>query len=373
MGIIIREVSTKEELKTFIRFPDKLYKHNKFYIPALHRSEMLKLFPDGNPAFEICEAKYWIAYFNNEVVGRVAGIINFRYNQKHDKKYARFGWLDFIEHKNVLEKLMQSVEIWSKFNNAEFIHGPLGFSSFDASGVLVDGFDELPTSFAHYNFPYYPELLEKLGYNKDVDWLEYNVKVPESVPQNFVKVADLVKKKYKLHSAKLKNKKDLLKYSDNIFKLLNEEYKDLYAFSELTKNQIEELKKQFMSFIKPEYVSIVLSTTNRIVAFGITVPSLSKALQKSKGKLFPFGFMRIMYALRKNDTADTLLIAIEKDYQNRGVHTIIFNDIFKTFVKNGITNIETTRELEDNFNVNNLWKKFEYKQHKRARCYIKKL
>ncbi len=178
---------------------------------------------------------------------------------------------------------------------------------------------------------------------------------------------------YKLHSAKLKNKKDMIKYSDDIFKLLNKEYKDLYAFSELTKKQIEELKKQFMSFIKPEYVSIVLSTTNRIVAFGITVPSLSKALQKSKGKLFPFGFMRIMHALKINDTADTLLIAIEKDYQNRGVHTIIFNDIFKTFVKNGITNIETTRELEDNFNVNNLWKKFEYKQHKRARCYIKKL
>ena len=373
MEIIIREVSTKKELMEFIKFPDNLYSGNKYYIPALHRSEMLKLFPDGNPVFEFCEARYWLAYFNNQVVGRVAGIINYSYNKKHNKNYARFGWLDFIEHKNVLKKLMQTVENWAKQNNAEFIHGPLGFSSFDASGVLVEGFDELPTSFGHYNFSYYPKLIEALGYEKDVDWLEYNVKVPKSVPSNFVKVADLVKKKYKVHSAKLKNKKDLLKHSDNIFKLLNEEYKDLYAFSELTKNQIEELKKQFMSFIKPEYVSIVISTTNRIVAFGITIPSLSRALQKSKGKLFPFGFMRIMYALRNNDTVDTLLIAIEKDYQNRGVHTIIFNDIFKTFLKNGITNIETTRELENNFNVNNLWKNFDYRQHKRARCYIKKL
>ena len=373
MELIIKEVSTKKELRDFIKFPDKLYKGNQFYVPALHRSEMQKLLPEKNPAFEFCKAKYWLAYANNKIVGRVAGIINYRYNEKHNKKYARFGWLDFVEQKTVVEKLMQTVEDWAKQNNAEILHGPLGFSSFDASGVLVEGFNELPTSFAHYNFPYYATLIEQLGYEKEVDWVEYNVKVPESVPDNFISIANLVQKRYKLHRVELKSKNELKKYAQDIFTLLNKEYNDLYAFSELTNSQINALTKEFITFINPEYVSIILNESNNLVAFGITLPSLSKALQKSKGKLFPFGFLHIMHALRKNDTVDTLLIAINKEYQNKGLHTIIFTDIYKTFKKNGITNIETTRELDDNFNVNNLWKKFDYRQHKRARAYIKKL
>ncbi len=373
MGIVIKEISNGNELMQFIKFPNKLYSGNKYYIPTLHNSEYKTLDKAVNPAFEFCEAKYWLAYINDEIVGRIAGIINNNYNEKHNKKYVRFGWLDFVEVDSVLQELMQAVEDWGKQNNAEFIHGPLGFSSFDASGILIEGFDELPTSFAHYNYPYYPKLIEELGYEKDVDWIEYNVKVPKSIPENFIRIADLLKNKYKFHIAELKNKKDLLKYSDKIFELLNNEYKDLYAFSELSKKQIIELRKQFFSFLSPDYVSIILNNTNEVIAFGITIPSLSKALKKSKGKLFPFGFIRILYALRKNDTADTLLIAVKKEFQNKGVHAIIFNDIFKTFVKKGITNLETTRELEDNNKVTQLWSKFEHRQHKRARCYIKKI
>ncbi|MCD4794664.1 MAG: N-acetyltransferase [Bacteroidales bacterium] len=373
MGITIKEITSKNELREFVKFPDKLYFGNKFYIPALHKAELNTLDINQNPAFEFCEAKYWLAYINNEIVGRAAGIINHNYNKKTNKKYVRFGWLDFIENERVLQELMHAVETWAKQNNAEFIHGPLGFSSFDASGVLIEGFNELPTSFAHYNFLYYPKLIEELGYEKDVDWIEFNVKVPESVPENFIRIADLVKNKYKFHSAELKNKKDLLKYSSQIFQLLNDEYKDIYAFSELTKKQIIELKKQFISFLNPKYVSIILSTTNKVVAFGITMPSLSKALQKSKGKLFPFGFIRVLYALRKNDTADTLLIAIQKEYRDKGINALIFSDIMNTFIKKGITNLETTRELENNLKVKQLWSRFEHKQHKRARCYIKKL
>ncbi len=373
MSLTIKEISTKKEIKEFVKFPDRLYSGNKFYIPAIHTKELQTLTFDKNSAFEFCRAKYWVVIRNGVIVGRIAGIINNKYNEKHNIKYARFGWLDFVDDLSVLMLLLQAVEKWAINENMNTIHGPIGFTSFDASGVLIEGFDEMPTSFAHYNFPYYQKLIEEFGYKKDVDWIEYNVKVPKSVPEKFTKGAELIKKRYKLHSAKLKKKKDVLKYSDDLFRLLNEEYKDIYAFSELTKRQIEQLKKQFISILRPEYVSIILNATDEVIAFGITIPSLAKAQQKSKGKLFPFGFIRIMYALRKNDTIDTLLIAVQKDYQSKGVNGIIFNDISSAFVKNGITNLESTRELENNMKVNNLWNKLEYRQHKRTRCYIKEL
>ncbi|KXK37510.1 MAG: hypothetical protein UZ09_BCD002001971 [Bacteroidetes bacterium OLB9] len=373
MGLIIKEISTKKELKEFIKFPDKLYSGNQFYVPAIHEKELQTLSFDKNPAFEFCRAKYWIAYEDGVIVGRIAGIINNKYNEKHNVKYARFGWLDFVDDKKVLMLLFQAVRRWALSQKMEYIHGPLGFSSFDASGILVDGFDEMPTSFANYNFPYYPKLIEELGYKKDVDWVEYNVKVPKTVPEKFLKGAELVKQRHNLHSAIIRNKKDLLKYSDDVFNLLNAEYNELYAFTELSYKQIEVLKEQFISILKPEYVSIILNSSNEVVAFGITIPSLSKAQQKAKGRLFPFGFMQIKRALQTNDTVDLLLIAVKKDYQNKGVNGIIFSEIISEFIKNGITNIETTRNLENNLNINNLWKKFVCRQHKRSRCYIKQL
>lgn len=373
MSLIIKEISTKKEVKEFVKFPDRLYSGNKFYIPAIHTKELHTLSFYKNSAFEFCRAKYWLAIKDVTIVGRIAGIINDKYNEKQNIKYVRFGWLDFIDDYEVLKMLFQTVEKWAINENMEKIHGPLGFSSFDPSGVLIEGFNEMPTSFAHYNFPYYQKLIEEFEYKKDIDWVEYNVKVPESVPEKFMKGAELVKKRYNLHNAVLKKKKDILKYSDDIFRLLNEEYKDLYAFTELTKTQIEELKKQFVSILQPEYVSIILNSDDKVIAFGITIPSLAKTQQKSKGKLFPFGFIYVLYALRKNDTIESLLIAVQKDYQAKGVNGLIFHDIMSAYIKNGITNLESTRELENNMKVNNLWNKFEYRQHKRTRCYIKEL
>jgi hypothetical protein len=373
MTLKIKEISTKKDIKKFVKFPDSLYSGNKFYVPAIHTKELKTFFYDTNPALEFCKAKYWVAIKNKAIVGRIAGIINYKFNEKHNVKYARFGWLDFIEDEEVLKLLLKTVEKWSRDENIEKIHGPLGFSTFDSSGILTEGFNELPTSFAHYNFPYYPKLIEKFGYKKDVDWVEYNIKIPEKIPEKFSKGSELIKKRYKLHSAILKKKKDILKYSDDLFELLNETYKDIYAFTELSKGQIDELKKQFISILRLEYVSVILNHDNTVVAFGITIPSLSKAQQKAKGKLFPFGFIHILNALRKNDTVDTLLIAVQKEYQNKGLNGLIFNDIAKAFIKNGITNIESTRELEYNTKVNNLWNKLDYRQHKRSRCYIKKL
>lgn len=373
MTLTIKEISSKKEIKRFVKFPDKLYSGNKFYVPAIHANELKTLFFDTNPAFEFCKAKYWVAIRDKIIVGRIAGIINTKFNKKHNVKYARFGWLDFIEDEDVLKFLLETVEKWARKENMENIHGPLGFSTFDSSGILTEGFNELPTSFAHYNFPYYPKLIEKFGYEKDVDWIEFNIKIPDKIPDKFSKGSELIQKRYNLHSAILKNKKDILKYSDDLFMLLNKTYKDIYAFTDLSKGQIDELKKQFISILRLEYVSIILNQDNKLVAFGITIPSLSKAQQKAKGRLFPFGFIYILNALRKNDTVDTLLIAVQKEYQNKGLNGLIFNNIATAFIKNGITNIESTRELEYNTKVNNLWNKLDYRQHKRSRCYIKKL
>lgn len=373
MELKIKEVSSKKELKDFIKFPDKLYSGSKYYTPNLHIAEINTFSHEKNPAFEFCKAKYWLVYRNEKVVGRVAGVINYKYNKKHKIKYARFGWLDFIEDKEVLELLLNRVEKWATECNMEYLHGPLGFTSFDASGVLVEGFDEMPATFAHYNYSYYPDLIEKYGYEKDVDWIEYNLKVPENVPEKVSKGAELISKRYKLHAVKSKNIKDLLRYFDELFELLNVTYKDLYGFTEITSKQAVNLKKQFLSFLNPEYISLVLNEKDELIGFGISMPSLSKALIKSKGKLFPFGYLRIMHALRKNDTVDLLLIAIKPEYQNKGLIAIIFNKIMQTVIKNNITNVETTRELEDNKKVQHLWNDYESRQHKRTRCYIKKL
>ncbi|MGD9977997.1 MAG: N-acetyltransferase, partial [Bacteroidales bacterium] len=292
---------------------------------------------------------------------------------KVGKRHVRFGWLDFVEDENVLKALLETVEAWAKAKYAEYIHGPLGFSSFDASGILIEGFNEIPTSFAHYNFPYYSQLIEKLGYKKEAEWIEYNVKVPAKLPERFLKGAALIKNRYGLQSAVVRKKKDLLKYSDEVFNLLNREYEELYAFTELTKLQVETLKEQFIPLLNLEYTSIILNREGEVIAFGIAIPSLSKALQKSRGKLFPFGFLYINRALHKNDTVDLLLIAIRKDFRRKGVNGIITNEIMYMLIRNGIKNVETTRELQNNLNISNLWGKLENRQHKKSLCYVKQL
>ncbi len=373
MSLVIKEISTKKELNKFIKFADKLYSQNKYYIPALHIEEFKTLSYKKNTAFEFCKAKYWLAIKDKKIVGRIAGIINFKYNESRNTNYARFGWLEFEKDKDVLRLLLQTVENWAKEEKMDYIHGPLGFTSFDASGILIEGFNELPTSFGHYNYSYYPEFIENNGYKKDVDWIEFLVKMPKEVPGKIIKGSELVQKRYNLHQLEVKKSKDISKYADELFNILNESYTDLYAFTELTTKQIDSLKKHFLSFINHNYISIVLDNKDKLIAFGISIPSMSKALKNSKGKLFPFGYFRIWQALRKNDTADLLLLGVKPEYQNKGVHAIVFEKIGKTFINNKIKYLETTRELENNNKITQLWSNYEFRQHKRARCYIKKI
>lgn len=373
VDITIKEVISKKDLREFVRFPNLLYKNHKYYIPTLEIIELGNLSADKNPAFEFCRAKYWMALRNGRAVGRIAGIINEKYNLSRQIKYARFGWIDFIEDEKVAKMLMSTVEDWARNEGMEYIHGPLGFSSFDASGILVQGFDETPTAFAHYNHQYYAGLIEKAGYSKDNDWVEYVVKVPDSVPEKVTQVSEMIKKRYGLRSAEIKKSKDLLKYSAGIFQLLNSEYENIYAFTELSEKQITKLSHDFLNILKPEYISIILNSSDSIIAFGITMPSLSRILQKSRGSLLRFAFFRIFKLYSKTTTVDALLIAVKKEYQSKGITGIIFNDIIPDLIRDGFVNFESTKEMEANTKVNNLWHTYEHRQHKRTRCYIKKL
>ena len=368
----IKEVITKKDLRTFVHFPNQLYKDNPYYVPQIESMDRDTLAPEKNHAFEVCEGKYWLAYDEKgEVVGRVAGIINRKYNEKTGERICRFGWIDFIDDRDVSQALMDTVEHYAKEKGMDTISGPMGFLEFDPAGVLVEGFDKLPTAYGKYNAPYYEGHLTQLGYTKDTDYVEYLIKVPEVIPERYARMAQLVSIKNDLHEAPFRNRKELEPYLDGIFKCLNSAYSKLHGFSELSKGQCEDLKKQFLGNINVDYVSVILDAEERVVAFGVGLPALSKAMQKANGSLFPFGWMHLLKALRKNDTIDLLLIAIDEKYKNKGVNAMIFDKFAKGITKNGIKYIESTRELEDNTSVQNLWRYLEHDLTKRARTYIK--
>lgn len=372
MTVTIQEVTTKKDLKAFVHFPNELYKGNPNYVPQIESMDCDNLTPEKNHAFEVCEGKYWLAYDEKgSVVGRVAGIINHSYNEKTGEKICRFGWIDFIDNRAVSEALMQTVESYARDKGMETMNGPMGFLEFDAAGVLVEGFDQLPTAYGKYNAPYYEQHFEALGYTKDVDFVEYRILVPEVIPERYARMSQLVSIKNDLHEAPIRNRSELEPYLDGIFKCLNRAYSKLHGFSELTPGQCDDLKKQFLLNINVDYVSIILDANEEVVGFGVALPSLAKAMQKAKGRLFPMGWMHILKALKKNDTIDLLLIAIDEKYKNKGVNAMIFHKFAQGITQNGIKYIESTRELEDNTSVQNLWHYLEHHLTKRARTYKK--
>ena len=374
MGICIKEVTTKKELRDFVHFPNALYKGNPYYVQQIESMDRDTLTPSKNHAFEVCEGKYWLAYdANGKIVGRVAGIINHRYNEKVGEKICRFGWIDFVDDSDVSAALMHTVEAYARENGKKVMNGPIGFLEFDAAGVLVEGFDQLPTAYGKYNAPYYEKHLLDLGYVKDVDFVEYRIFVPEVIPERYARMADIVSTKLNLHQAPLSCRKDIDQYLDGVFSCLNSAYSHLHGFSELSSGQCDDLKKQFLANINVDYISIILDENEQVVAFGVALPSLSKAMQKADGSLFPFGWYHLLKAFKKNDTIDLLLIAIDDKYQNKGVNAMIFDKFAKGITKNGIKYIESTRELEDNTNVQNLWHYLERKLTKRARTYVKQI
>lgn len=374
MKVTVKELFTRKDLRQFVEYPNKLYKNNPYYVPQLISADLDTLDKNKNHAFEYCESRYWMAYDEaGKPVGRIAAIINHNYNEKTNQKQCRFGFMDFIDDDDVVDALLAKVEEWAREKGMDNLNGPLGFLEFDASGVLVDGFTEIPTAYGKYNDPYYEPHMLKRGFVKDVDWIEMLVNIPYPLPDEYARVSDLVKKRYKLHTQKIRNKKEMVRTFDEMADLLNRTYRNIHGFSELTKGQIEDLKKQFVPNLRPDFVCVVRNEENKMVGFGICLPSIAKALQKAKGHLFPFGFIHLLRALNHNEILDTLLIGIDDEYKSKGVNAIIFDSTSFIIKKYGIKYVETTRELETNISVQNLWNKFEYRIHKRARCYIKQL
>mgnify|MGYP002536997469 FL=1 len=376
--ITIREVETKKELKKFIRFNYELYKDNPYSVPDLYE-DMLNTFSDKNAAMEFCKAKYFLAYNEKgEIVGRVAGIINEKANKKWDRKTVRFGWIDFIDDIEVSKALLDKVEQWGRENGMTEMQGPLGFTDMDAEGMLIEGFEELSTMATIYNYPYYPVHMEKLGFEKDADWIEMRLTVPREtgLPERLKRIAEIVMEKYNLSIKKYTSSKKIAKdYGQDIFKLINEAFSPLFGYSELSQKQIDQYIKMFLPLLDLKLISLITEADGRLIGVGISMPSLSRALQKAKGKLFPFGWFHLLKALKweKPKDLDLMLVAIKPEYQNKGVNSILFYDLLPIYIEEGYEYVETNVELETNTKVQSQWIYFERRQHKRRRCFKKEL
>ncbi|NPV87146.1 MAG: hypothetical protein HPY45_14205 [Anaerolineae bacterium] len=373
MNLYIREVLDHATLKVFIRFGNRLYAGNPCHVPALFPDEYNTLRRDRNPAFDHCQARYWMAYLGEKPVGRIAAILNHAHIQKWGQRYMRFGWLDFVDDRHVSAALFQQVENWASEMHCTAIHGPLGFTDLDREGMLVEGFDELGTLATIYNFPYYPAHLEALGYTKDIDWLEYEISVPPQPDPRIARLADIVLRRCHLKVLQARSKSQLLAYAPALFELINAEYEHLYGVVPLTQKQIESYVHQYFGFVSPDLVPVILDENDRMVAFGISMPSLSRALQKSGGELFPLGFWHLLRALRRSDRLDLYLVAVRSEYQGMGVNAVLIDRIQRACNRRGIRFAETNPELENNHLVQAQWKHFNTRQHKRRRCFIKRL
>ena len=377
MAITIKKVTNKSELKKFIRLNYELYKNNPYSVPDLY-DDMLNTFnKKKNAAFEFYDADYFLAYKDNELVGRVAAIINHKANSVWNKKEVRFGWIDFIDDQEVSGALIKAVEEWGKERGMEYIQGPLGFTDFDAEGMLVEGFDQLSTMATTYNYPYYPEHMERLGFGKDADWLEFKIYIPDAIPEKHQRISELIQRKYNLKVKKYTSAKKIARdYGQAIFELMNEAYSPLYGYSPLSQGQIDQYVKMYLPIVDLRMVTLITDADDKLIAVGISMPSLSEALQKAKGRMLPFGWYYLLKALfmkRRAKMLDLLLVAVKPEYQNKGVNALLFSDLIPIYRKLGFIFAESNPELEMNGKVQAQWEYFKTEQHKRRRAFVKKI
>lgn len=379
-SVEIKKVEGKKALRTFIDFHYDLYKGSEYDVPNLFQDELNTLSPNKNAAFEFCEAEYYIAYKDGKPAGRVAAIINNKANERWGRKAVRFGWIDFIDDREVSAALLGAVEDYGRAHGMTEIVGPLGFTDMDPEGMLTFGFDQLGTMPTIYNYPYYPEHMEGMdGYVKDNDYVEYKLFVPEKVPEKYAKIAAMIEKRYDLHVKKI-TKRDIYKngYGKKIFNLINMTFKDLYGYSELTDRQIEQYINMYFSFVDLSLITLVEdhSCGNKLVGIGITIPSLSHALQKCRrGRLLPFGWWHVLRAVKfhKTDIVDLLLLGVLPEYRAKGVNAMMFADLIPRYYEYGFKWGESQVEMETNEGVQSQWDYLETEHHKRRRCYKKEL
>lgn len=373
MAVEIKKVTTKAELKKFIRFNYEFYKDNPYSVPDLY-DDMLNTFsPQKNAAFEFCEADYFLALRDGKIVGRVAAIINRRANDTWNKHTVRFGWIDFIDDIEVSSALINTVKEWGRERGMTEIEGPLGFTDMDAEGMLIEGFDQLSTMATIYNYPYYPQHMERLGMEKSADWVEMKIYVPDHIPEKHQRISQIIARKYNLHTRKIKSKKEIREtgIAHDIFRLINDAYTPLFGYSRMTERQIDQYVKMYVPVLDLRMVSIVENEQNEIVAVGISMASLSRALQKAKGRLLPFGWFHLLKALmwKRPKVLDLLLVAVRPDYQGKGVNALLFTDLIPVYKELGFEYAESNPELEMNEKVQNQWQYFKTEQHKRRRCF----
>lgn len=375
--IEIKKVTDRKQLRQFVQFYYDLYRGNQHFVPYLFFDEMNTLRHDKNPSFECCDAEYFMAFRDGKMVGRVAAIINRRANERWDVRQVRFGWFDFIDDIEVSRALLKAVEDWGREQGMNQMAGPMGFIDTDREGMLVEGFNELSTMYVNYNYAYYPEHMERLGgFRKDNDYMEYQVKVPEVVPDKFAKITEMVTKRYGLNTRKF-TRRELVEggWGRKIFELVNETYSNLYGYSHLSERQIDKLVVDYIKIADLNLISSVMDG-DKLVAFGVTFPSFTRALQKTRdGRLLPFGWWQLLRILKwhKTDTVDLLLIGVLPEYRQKGANALIFNDLICQFQRYGFKYAEAMPQMEANEAVRSQWQYLESRQHRRHRCYRKDL
>ncbi len=365
--ISIVEVTTKKQFIAFVKFPMELYKNHPFWVPPLINDELETFDKKINPVFENADAHFYLAYKNNRIAGRICAIVNWNEVNIQQKPKVRFGWWDVIDDVEVTKLLLEKVIEFGKNNNLSNIEGPMGFSNLDKVGVITEGFDEIGSMITWYNYPYYVSHLRELGYKVEKEFVENKFPFENVKLEFFDKAQEIIKKRYQVTELNFTKTKDILPYVDKMFDLFNSSYANLSSFVAITESQKEFFKKKYISFINPEFIKFVLDKDQKLVAFSIVMPSFSKALQKAKGKLFPFGLFHLLKARKHSKTVLFYLIGVHQDYQNKGVHAILFKENHKTFKQKGIVNCIRTPELADNIPIQLLWKNFKPEVY-RKRC-----
>ncbi|GAB1857923.1 hypothetical protein MHTCC0001_27600 [Flavobacteriaceae bacterium MHTCC 0001] len=371
--VTIKEVKTKKDLKAFVKFPFELYKDSKYWTPPIISQELKTFDTSENPVFNDAEARLFLAFKDSKIVGRVAAIINWLEIKNQDQKKMRFGWFDFIDDLNVSKALLDKVASIGKENNLHFTEGPLGFSNLDKVGVIDEGFEAIAPMITWYNYPYYIKHYEAAGYVKEKAYSESRFSFSNVDPATFTKAQALIKRRYQLKALTFTKTAEVMPYADKMFDLFNQTYSSLSSFVEITDIQKAYFKKKFISFINPEYINFVVDKDDNLVGFAIVMPAYAKALQKVKGKLFPFGFRHILKAKKSSKDVVFYLIGIHPEYQNKGVHAVIFNEYYPVFKEKGINMCYRTPELEDNIAIQQIWKHFKPEIYRRRKTYKKLL
>jgi len=370
--IEIVKVITKKQMKQFIMFPFRLYKDNSCWVPPLLMDERFSLDRKKNPAFEFSDAEYWLAKKDGQLVGRIAGIISQAYIDKWENRYARFGWIDFIDDKDVSKALIDTVIQWAKEHGLNGLHGPLGFCDLDKEGMLVDGFQEMGTFITIYNHAYYKDHMAALGFSVDAEWIEWDIQLTDiKQADTLKKLSDRAKEKYEMRMIPLKKNKDVIPYVGRIFDLLNIGYEHLYATVPVTKKQVDSYVKQFFGFLNVEYISIIVDKNDDICGFGITMPALHVPSQKTKGRILPFGFIHWLWAIKHSRSLDLYLVAVKPELQKTGIPFIMLSELTRHAIKNGITHAVASPELITNTAVHTMWKNYDARIHRRRQAFLK--